>query len=114
MPEFLYRIQPTRLAMLTDGPTAAESAAVYAHRAYLDRMAAAGVVLFFGRTLTTDAATFGIVVFRAESPEAARRIMADDPAVAAGVMRDEVRSGSAAPARGCRPRPDGAAATRAA
>jgi len=53
-------------------------------------MAAAGVVLFFGRTLTTDAATFGIVVFRAESPEAARRIMADDPAVAAGVMWGEV------------------------
>jgi len=78
-------------------------------------MAAAGVVLFFGRTLTTDAATFGIVVFRAESPEAARRIMADDPAVAAGVMRDEVfpfRIGGAG--RGCRPRPDGAAATRAA
>ena len=83
MPEFLYRIQPTRLAMLTDGPTAAEGAAVAAHRAYLDRMAAAGVVLFFGRTLTTDAATFGIVVFRAESPEAAGRIMADDPAVRA-------------------------------
>ena len=33
---------------------------------------------------------FGIVIFRAESAEAARRIMADDPAVAAGVMRDEV------------------------
>ena len=33
---------------------------------------------------------FGIVIFRAESAEAARRIMADDPAFAAGVMRDEV------------------------
>ena len=44
----------------------------------------------FGRTQTTDAWTFGIVIFRAESAEAARRIMADDPAVAAGVMRDEV------------------------
>ena len=115
MPEFLYRTQPTRLGMLTAGPTAAESAAVAAHRAYLDRMAAAGVVLFFGRTLTTDAATFGIVVFRAESPEAARRIMADDPAVAAGVMRGEVfpfRIG--APVRGCRPRPDGTMVARAA
>jgi uncharacterized protein YciI len=64
--------------MLSDGPTSAESAAVAAHREYLDRMAAAGVVLLFGRTLTTDAATFGIVLFRAESPDAARRIMADD------------------------------------
>jgi len=33
---------------------------------------------------------FGIVIFRAESAEAARRIMADDPAVAAGVMRGQV------------------------
>ena len=73
-----------------DAPTPAESAAVAAHRAYLDRLAAAEVVLLFGRTQTTDATTFGIVIFRAESPEAARRIMADDPAVAAGVMRGEV------------------------
>jgi uncharacterized protein YciI len=90
MPEFLYRIQPTRLTMLTDAPTPAEAAAIAAHRAYLDRMAAAGVVLLFGRTQTTDASTFGIVIFRAESAEAARRIMAADPAVAAGVMRGEV------------------------
>ena len=89
MPEFLYRIQPTRLTMLTDAPTPGRGAAIAAHRAYLDRMAA-GVVPLFGRTQTTDAWTFGIVIFRAESAEAARRIMADDPAVAAGVMRDEV------------------------
>jgi uncharacterized protein len=90
MAEFLYRVQPTRLAMLTDAPTPAGGAAVAAHRAYLDRLAAAGVVLLFGRTQTTDAATFGIVIFHAESPQAARRIMPDDPAVAAGVMRGEV------------------------
>lgn len=59
MPEFLYRIQPARPAMLTDGPTPAESGVVAAHRAYLERMAAAGIVLLFGRTLTTDASTFG-------------------------------------------------------
>jgi hypothetical protein len=50
MPESLYRIQPTRPAMLTDGPTAAERETIAAHRAYLDRMAAASVVLLFGRT----------------------------------------------------------------
>ena len=90
MPEFLYRIQPTRPATLTDGPTPAESEVVAAHRAYLERMAAAGIVLLFGRTLTTDASTFGIVILRADSPEAARQIMADDPAVAARVMRGEL------------------------
>ena len=36
--------------MLTDAPTPAESAVVAAHRAYLERMAAAGIVLLFGRT----------------------------------------------------------------
>ena len=76
--------------MLTDGPIAAEREAIAAHRAYLDRMAAASVVRLFGHTQTTDASTFGIVILRAESAEAARRIMADDPAVAAGVMRGQV------------------------
>jgi uncharacterized protein YciI len=51
---------------------------------------AAAVVLPFGRTRTTDASTFGTVKVRAESAEAALRVMADDPAVAAGVMRDAV------------------------
>ena len=56
--------------MLTDGPTAAESAAVAAHRADLDRMAAAGVVLLFGRTLTMDAATFGCRFWSKRRPKA--------------------------------------------
>lgn len=90
MPEFIYRIQSTRLAMLTDGPAPEEQAVVAAHRAYLDRQAAAGVVLLFGRTATADAATFGIVILRADSMDTARRVMADDPAVRAGVMRGEL------------------------
>jgi uncharacterized protein len=88
--EFLYRIQPTRPALLIEGPTPAERDALGAHRAYLDRLAAAGVVLLFGRTQTTDAATFGIVIFRAASLDEARQVMADDPAVHASVMRAEV------------------------
>ena len=66
--EFLYRIQATRLAMLTGGPTPEERQAVATHFAYLERFAAAGTVLLFGRTQTTDASTFGIVIFRAGSP----------------------------------------------
>ena len=53
-------------------------------------MAAAAVVLPFGRPRTTDASTFGTVIVRAASAEAALRVMADDPAVAAGVIRDAV------------------------
>jgi uncharacterized protein len=88
--EFLYRLQPTRPAMLTEGPTPDESTAVAAHVAYLARLAEDGVVLLFGRTQTTDAATFGIVIYRAASPDEAHRIMADDPAVRDRVMRAEL------------------------
>jgi len=90
MSEFLYRLLPARPAMLTEGLTPEEHAAVAAHFAYLQELAAAGVVLLFGRTQTTGPDTFGIVIFRAESADAAHRIMADDPAVQARVMRAEV------------------------
>jgi uncharacterized protein YciI len=90
MPEFLCRIQPTRPAMLTEGPTPEEAEAVAAHLAYLQRLAATGVALLFGRTQTTDRSTFGIVIFRADTPDEARRIAADDPVVRACVMRAEL------------------------
>lgn len=106
--EFLYRIQPTRLAMLTEGPTAVEIAATQAHFSYLEAAREAGVVLAAGRTLTTDEHTFGIVIFRAPDEEAARELMECDPAIVAGVMKGELfpfrvalwadRSGAAAPA----------------
>ena len=83
--EFLYRLEPTRPTMLTDGLTAAEREAVAAHVAYLEGLAAAGVVLLFGRTQTTGASTFGIVILRAGSPDAARQVMVEDPTVRAGV-----------------------------
>src|SRR5262245_23308649 len=90
MPEFLYRLQPTRPAMLTEGLTSAEREAVAAHLAYLQQLASAGVVLLFGRTQTTDASTFGIVIYRVDSPDEASQIMAYDPVVRAGVMRADV------------------------
>jgi uncharacterized protein YciI len=90
MSEFLYRIQATRPAMLTDGPTPAEREVTAAHVAYLQELAATGVVRLFGRTQTTDPSTFGIVIFRAGSPAEAQRIMENDPAVRARVMRAEL------------------------
>ncbi len=87
MNEYLYRIQPTRHAMLTDGPTPAEAELIGQHFAYLEGLTQQGVVVLAGRTLTTDKSTFGIVIFRAASDKAARAVMAADPAVAGGVMR---------------------------
>jgi uncharacterized protein len=88
--QFIYIVRPTRLQMLTEGPTSGEGAVVKRHLEYLERLAEAGVVLLAGRTQTADEKTFGLVVFRAESEEAARRIVDADPAVADGVMRAEL------------------------
>jgi len=43
-----------------------------------------------GRTLNTDERSFGIVIFRADSEEAARRVMDQDPVVHNRVMRAEL------------------------
>ena len=63
MKQFLYRIQPTRPAMLRNGLTERESAAIGAHFEYLKGLVAQGVVLMAGRTHTTDERSFCIVVF---------------------------------------------------
>lgn len=86
MPEFLYTVRPTRPTMLIDGPTDEETSILTRHAEYVERLAAEGVVELAGRTQNADETAFGLVVFRAESEDAARRIMLDDPAVKHGVM----------------------------
>ena len=49
-----------------------------------------GVVILAGRTQNTDHSGFGIVLFNAESVEAAREIMLNDPAVKNKVFRAEL------------------------
>ncbi len=90
MPQFLYRIQPTRAGMLSEGPTAEEARIVGEHFDYLKGLVDAGTVLMAGRTLHADGRAFGIVVFVAESEAAAEEIMRDDPAVRAGVFQGEI------------------------
>jgi uncharacterized protein len=85
--EYMYRVQPTRAAMLTKGPTTAEKAAISEHFERLAKLTKEGVVILAGRTLNTDKSSFGIIIFRADSEEAAREIMNGDPAVKKGVMR---------------------------
>lgn len=87
MAQFAYRIRPTRVAMLVEGPTEREAGVMARHVEYLRDLAERGQVLLAGRTLTADARTFGIVVFEAASEDAARRVMQDDPAVSEGVMQ---------------------------
>ncbi len=86
MPQYLYRIQPVRLEMLTEGPTEAEAETLARHVAYLESQTEHGRVILAGRTQTADPDTFGIVIFEAEDDAAAEAVMKDDPAVADGVM----------------------------
>lgn len=90
MSDYLYVVRPTRPAMLTEGPTATEAAAVTRHLQHLRELARQGIVVLAGRTQTTDPGTFGLVVFRAGGEAAARAVVESDPAVAAGVMRAEL------------------------
>jgi uncharacterized protein len=90
MPDYLYKIQPTRLEMLTEGSTERESQLVAQHFQYLSDLTDQGVVIMVGRTQNNDASTFGIVIFEAEDEDAARQIMNNDPAVQNGVMRAEL------------------------
>jgi uncharacterized protein YciI len=90
MPEFLYRIQPTRLGMLTEGPTEDESAIIDEHFEYLQKLVAQGVVFTAGRTQNAGEHTFGIVIFAADSESEAAKLMRNDPAVSSGVMRAEL------------------------
>jgi uncharacterized protein len=90
MGQYLYRIQPTRLAMLTEGPTPEEESIVSEHFNYLKSLVAQGVMILVGRTLNADETTFGIAIYNAESDEAAHEIANNDPAIRKGVMRVEV------------------------
>jgi len=90
MPQFLYRLQPTRLGMLTGGPTEREAAIIGEHFEYLQRLVADGVVLMAGRTLNNDERTIGIVVFAAASEAEAAALMESDPSVKQGVMNAEL------------------------
>ena len=90
MPQFVYRIQPERLGMLTDGPTELEAKVIGEHFAYLENLVATGTVLMAGRTLNADESTFGIVILVAESEASAAELVREDPAVKHGVMRAQL------------------------
>ena len=87
---YIYTIQPTRIEMLSVGATPEEEQVVSEHFTYLKELTDQGVVLLAGRTLNNDPNTFGIVVFRANSEEDAKRLVENDPAVKHRVMQAEI------------------------
>ena len=87
---YLYKIQPVRPGMLTEGSTESESRTVSEHFDYLKDLTEKGTVMLAGRTQNKDYSSFGIVIFKAESEEKAREIMNNDPAVKNRVFRAEL------------------------
>jgi uncharacterized protein YciI len=88
MAEWIYFLHAPRddfAASMTDD----ESAVFGAHFEHLQRLLADGVLVLAGPTL--GSVNTGIAIFEADDEEAARRIMASDPAVASGVVRGELR-----------------------
>jgi uncharacterized protein YciI len=87
---YIYTLTPTRLEMVSTGPTPHEAEIVKQHFLYLKKLTEKAVVFLAGRTLNNDEKTFGICILRADSEAAAREIMHNDPAVKNKVMRAEL------------------------
>ncbi len=83
---FLYKIVPTRPDFATFW-TEAEEKAMKEHFAYLKGLLEEGRLVLAGPCID---ASFGIVIFDAESLELAREVALADPAIVAGVMSFEV------------------------
>ena len=67
--QFLYKIQPVRPELLTTGPTEDEKKIISQHFSYLKALMNKEIVILAGRTLNTDASSFGIVIFNQNQPK---------------------------------------------
>lgn len=97
MPQWIYRIVPTRPEMVA-AATDEESAAIQEHLGYLQALRGAGILVLAGRT-QIDEGTFGITIFEAPDEVTARAVMETDPAVTAGVMSAQLYPYAVAVAR---------------
>ena len=87
---YLYRIEPTRPEMLTEGPTDEETAVMEVHYAHLKANVEAGRIFLAGPSFRPDGSGYGITLFEATDLTDAEAFAASDPAVRAGVVRAEV------------------------
>ena len=90
MRQFIYRIRPTRAEAFATGFTKEESSIVSDHFNYLQKLTREGVVQLAGKTPNEPGKGFGIIIFRAESESAARRIVDEDPAIKNKVFEAEL------------------------
>jgi uncharacterized protein YciI len=86
MSEWLCIIRPPRATFMEDS-TPEEDALMSAHFEYLKRLLDEGKLILAGPSLDP---VFGVIVLEAESEEDARRLIAADPSVAAGLQTPEL------------------------
>lgn len=90
MQKFIYLLRLRRPELLTEGADPEEEATLQRHFTWLQGLVSKGQVLLAGRTDTTDAKTFGLVLLLAETAGEARDLMQADPAVAENLMSAEL------------------------
>jgi uncharacterized protein YciI len=88
---WLNTLHPTRVEMLTAGPTQREQQLVGAHFAYWQALVSKGIALLVGRTQDAGAQTVGIALFEAPDEAGARALAQADPTVSGGVMTSTVQ-----------------------
>jgi uncharacterized protein YciI len=96
MADWLCIIRPPRPTFMEDS-TPEEDAVMSAHFEYLKGLLAEGRLILAGPSLDPP---FGIIVFEADDEEEARRVIAGDPSVAAGVQTPELHPYRASLLRG--------------
>lgn len=85
---WIYFLHPPR-ANFAATMTAAEEQAFGEHFAYLQKLLAEGVLVLAGPTLGET--NTGVAIFEATDEDAAHDVMANDPAIARGVVTGELR-----------------------
>ena len=71
---------------VTKGPRPEDMSVLRQHVEYLQKLSDQGVSIVAGHTMNHDQNAFGLAIVRAESENAARKIMEDDPLVRAGIL----------------------------
>jgi uncharacterized protein len=84
--QYVYVLQLTPRMHEANAWTDTESGVIGQHFARLAQAADGSQVILAGRTTEGLSKTFGLVIFEAESEEAARHFMESDPAVVANIM----------------------------
>jgi len=85
----MYKIQPIRPEMLSEGHTDEEARISNEHYEYLKQLMADGILILAGRTLNTDYSSHGIAIFEARDENHMREIVQNDPAIKQQIFRAE-------------------------